>query len=150
MEFVAEEGIEIVQTQAFEMALTYYSVSAFQKLALLAEAEVKDVADAVQDFIGEAAPYRDRRDEFPKRDIPFFGRVSIINAIAIAASIIVARQQGIIGGVEVESVEELRSKSPILSAACDGLLLIRHALDGRRCDDETEAKETKSVAPEGS
>lgn len=114
---------EMLDRAALSYAVLFYAAGAYPVLQEMPRDRLQEMITAVQDFTGEVAPYRGKKG-FPKREIPGLGEISIIKAIAVSSAYLVAAQLGLLSGTApVETVEELRRKSLLLSAACDGLPL---------------------------
>ncbi len=106
---------------ALEPAITWYSMGAYPVLERLDEGERRALTTAVSDFTCEVAPYRDKKGNFPRRDLPHFGEVSIIHAIAVAGAILIH------GQAQVGYEEHAAAQSPILRACYNGWLMYRQA-----------------------
>lgn len=95
-------------------AITWYSCSIYEKLENISNSEKKEIIEAVSSFTSEVAPYRDNTGKFPIRNIPVFGEVSIIYAIAISVAILVKDQ------IESGYKDHVKSLNPLLSYGVDG------------------------------
>ena len=97
-----------------KFSITWYSCGAYPKLDKLSQEEMKQLKESLLDFTGSTAPYRGKNGEFPQKDIPFFGKISIIYAIAISGSILVKYQ------IEAGYRDHVKELSEILSWCVDG------------------------------
>lgn len=101
---------------ALQMSLTWYSCGAYPTLSSLSRQELQTIADPIVDFTCETPVVRDSKGEFPSREIPWFGRISIVHAVAVGGAILVWQQLA----NRVETKEELADKSEILRACVEG------------------------------
>ena len=103
-----------LNNSVLQMSITWYSCGAYEKLETITLEERQKLIDSLLYFIGEVAPYIDKSGGFPKRDVPVFGKISIIYAIAINGSILVKNQ------IEAGYRDHVKNLSPILSRCVDG------------------------------
>lgn len=101
---------------AFLMSLQWYSCGAYNTLSALSRPDLQTLADRIVDFTCETPIARDSKGKFPSRDIPWFGEISIVHAVAVGGSILVWQQLA----NKVETREELADKSEILAACVEG------------------------------
>ncbi len=109
---------------ALKYSILWYSCGAYPKLDELSQEEMEQLKESILDFTGSTAPYREKNGEFPKKDIPFFGKISIIHAIAISGAILVKYQ------IEAGYKDHVKTLSEILSWCVEGYNMHKMFEDG--------------------
>lgn len=97
------------------MALFYFCLDVYETFKTLTEAQQKEAADAAQQWSLEYPLHMiERNGKFPKRNIPHFGKISSLHALALIAAYI-----------RLKSVGEVDRTMSTLAAADDALRMFR-------------------------
>ena len=97
---------------AMHGSITFYSASIYPVFDQIGPDAAREAAQAAGSFMAECAPYKDKKGNLPKRDIPHFGERSIIYAIALSTAYLAWTFKG-----------RNLPDSPLLDAAMDGYRL---------------------------
>lgn len=91
-------------------AMTFYSAGMYPVFDRIGAEASREAADFCSQWTLEQPLCRDKKGEFPQRDVPHFGQQSIVYAATMLAAFLVWRQKG----------QHMASRGPLIEAALMG------------------------------
>ncbi len=98
---------------ALQGAMTFYSAGMYPIFDQIGAEASREAANFCSQWSQEEPLCRNKKGDFPERDIPHFGKRSIVYGITMIAAFLVWMQKG----------QHLASRSPLIDAALMGWML---------------------------